>query len=187
LIEECDLAYRPTGFPRRNLPRTLLLARSQQKIRAADLEQEYVNGKLDWDEAVNSARTGTLGAYWAEMEQNTAQKCTVEDWNPAIFAVKANIDDNPNRGQAMNGPLVEGYWQACIKEYETLVKMDVWGEVEREGWMNILPGTWAFKCKRFPDGLVRKLKARFCAMGNHQVKSVDYFETFAPVVTWNIV
>jgi hypothetical protein len=29
--------------------------------------------------------------------------------------------------------------------------MDVWEEVEREGWMNILPETWAFKCKRFPD------------------------------------
>jgi hypothetical protein len=109
LIEECGLAYRPTGFPGRNLPRTLL-ARSQQKIPAADLEQEYIIGKLDWDGAVNSAKTGTLGAYWAEMEQNTDQNYgTVEDWNPAIFAVKANTDDNPNWGQAMNGPLAEGY------------------------------------------------------------------------------
>jgi hypothetical protein len=162
------------------------LAQSQQKIRAADLKQEYVHGKLDWDEAVNSARTGTLGAYWAEMEENTDQNYgTVEDWNPTIFAAKANTDDNPNWGQAMNGPLAEGYWQACIKEYGTLVKMNVWDEVEGEGWMNILPGTWAFKCKRFPDGLVRKRKARFCAMGNHQVENVNYFETFTPVVTWN--
>jgi hypothetical protein len=141
LIEECGLAYRPTGFPGRNLPRTLL-ARSQQKIRAAELEQEYIHGKLDWDGAINSTKTGTLGAYWAEMEQNTDQTYgTVEDWNPAIFAVKANTDNNPHWGQAMNGPLAEGYWQACIKEYETLVKMDVWEEVDREGWMNILPGT----------------------------------------------
>jgi hypothetical protein len=187
LIEECNLAYKPTSFPGRNFPCTLL-ARSQQKIRAADLEQEYVHGKLDWDEAVNSARTETRGAYWAEMEQNTDQNYgTVEDWNPAIFAVKANTDDNPNWGQTMNGSLAEGYWQACIKQYETLVKMDVWDEVEREGRMNILLATWAFQCKRFPDGLVRKLKARFCAMANHQVENVDYFETFAPVVTWNTV
>ena len=27
----------------------------------------------------------------------------------------------------------------------------------------ILPGTWAFKLKRFPDGLFREVKARFCA------------------------
>jgi hypothetical protein len=53
--------------------------------------------------------------------------------------------------------------------------------------MNIIPGTWAFKCKRYPDGLMRKLKARFCAMGNRQVKNVDYFETFAPVVNWQTV
>jgi hypothetical protein len=103
------------------------------------------------------------------------------------FSVKANTDDNPNWGQAMNGPLAEGYWQACIKKYEILVKMDVWDKVKREGWMNILPGTWAFKCKRFPDGLVQKLKARFCVMGNHQVENVDYFEMFAPVVNWNTV
>jgi hypothetical protein len=61
--------------------------------------------------------------------------------------------------------------------------MDVWEEVDREGWMNILP----VKCKRFPDGLVRKLKARFCAMINHQVENVDYFEMFAPVVSWKTV
>ena len=30
-----------------------------------------------------------------------------------------------------------------------------WEVVNREDWMNVLPSTWAFKCKRFPNGDVR--------------------------------
>jgi hypothetical protein len=53
--------------------------------------------------------------------------------------------------------------------------------------MNVLPSTWAFKCKCFPDGLVRKLKARFCVQGDRQVEGVDFFDTFAPVVNWTTI
>jgi Reverse transcriptase (RNA-dependent DNA polymerase) len=53
--------------------------------------------------------------------------------------------------------------------------------------MHVLPSVWAFKCKRFPDGLVRKLKARFCVRGDCQIDGVDVFDTFAPVVSWQTV
>ena len=53
--------------------------------------------------------------------------------------------------------------------------------------MNVLPYTWAFKCKRYPDGSVRKLKAQFCAWGDKQIEGIDYFDTFAPVVNWTTV
>jgi hypothetical protein len=73
-------------------------------------------------------------------------------------------------------------------EINTLVNdKDAWEVVTREGWMNVLPSTWAFKCKRRPDGSVKKYKARFCAGGHRQVENVDYFETFAPVVNWTTV
>lgn len=125
---------------------------------------------------------------WAETEQNTDQDYgTVEQMNPALFSIQANAEDNPNWNQAMNGENSEGYWQACIKEHETLIKMNVWEEVEKESWMNVLPSTWAFKCKRYSDGLVRKLKARFCARGDRQIEGVDFFETYAPVVNWQTV
>jgi Reverse transcriptase (RNA-dependent DNA polymerase) len=65
--------------------------------------------------------------------------------------------------------------------------MDTWDIVDRESWMNVLPGTWAFKVKRFPNGDVKKLKARFCARGDKQIEGVDYFDTFAPVVSWTTV
>jgi hypothetical protein len=79
------------------------------------------------------------------------------------------------------------HWQAAKLEYETLTQMGVWDIVERKDWMNILPSTWAFKCKRYPEGDVRKLKARFCARGDCQIEGVDFFETYAPVVNWQTV
>jgi hypothetical protein len=47
--------------------------------------------------------------------------------------------------------------------------------------------TWAFMCKQFSDGLIKKFKACFCAHGDMQVESVDYFETYAPVVQWTTI
>jgi hypothetical protein len=86
------------------------------------------------------------------------------------------------------GPDAEGYWQAAKPDYKTLTKMGVWEIVERcKDWMNILPSTWAFKCKRYPDGDVHKLKVRFCAWGDCQIEDVDFFETYAPVVNWQTV
>jgi hypothetical protein len=85
----------------------------------------------------------------------------------------------------MNGPDREGYLEAARKELATLSEdKNAWEVVDREEWMKVLPSTWAFKCKRFPDGRIRKFKARFCARGDRQVEGVDFFDTFAPVVNW---
>jgi hypothetical protein len=132
---------------------------------------------------VNMLRGGTLATMWSELEKNRDQDYnTIQELNPALFSIKANADDNPTWNQAMGGKNTEGYWQAYIKEYKTLLKKDVWVEVLKESWMKIIPSTWAFKCKRFPDGLVHKLKSHFCEMGCCQTEEVDFFETFAPVV-----
>jgi Reverse transcriptase (RNA-dependent DNA polymerase) len=102
--------------------------------------------------------------------------------------MKANTEDNPTWEQAMNGPDQAGYWKAMEKELTTLEDdKNSWEVVEREGWMNVLPSTWAFKGKRFPDASVRKLKARFCVRGDKQKEGIDYFDTFAPVVSWQTV
>ena len=50
--------------------------------------------------------------------------------------------------------------------------------------MNVIDSTWEFKCKHYPDGLIRKFKARYFARGNEQWEGIDFFETYAPVVQW---
>lgn len=151
-------------------------------------ENQKMHG-LKWAQAVEMLRgNSNLRAFWTEMNNNTDQRNqTVESWNPAILSTQANAEDNPTWEEAMNGPLADGFWEAANTEYQTLKNKEAWEEVDREDCMNVLPGTWAFKVKRHPDGVVKKLKARFCVRGDRQIKNVDYFDTFAPVVNWQTV
>ena len=64
--------------------------------------------------------------------------------------------------------------------YEVVPRSSVNGQT-------ILDTTWAFKRKRYPDGSIRKLKARLCARGDPQLESVDFFEMYAPAVQWRTV
>ena len=96
----------------------------------------------------------------------------------------ASKEDNPTWKEDMNGPFAEEYWEACKIDIATLEGMVAWEVVKRTVDMNVIPSTWAFKCKRFPDGLIKKFKARFCAKGDRQIEGADFFETYAPVVQW---
>ena len=57
----------------------------------------------------------------------------------------------------------------------------------RRLYQNVIPSTWAFKCKHFPDGLIKKFKGRFCACEDMQLEGIAYFETYAPVVQWTMI
>ena len=50
---------------------------------------------------------------------------------------------------------------------------------------NILQIAWDFNVKRFPDGILRKFSAKFCARGDIQVEVVYYLEKYAPLVSCN--
>ena len=81
----------------------------------------------------------------------------------------ASLEDNPNWRQAMNGQFADEYWDAAVSEIKTLESMKEWEIVDREDDMNVLRSTWAFKLKRYPDVLIRKFKACFCACGDMQL------------------
>ena len=80
----------------------------------------------------------------------------------------------------MNGPYKEEYWEAAMNEYKTLIRFDAWEVVDKDPWMNTLPSTWAFKCKRYPDGTMRNFKARFCARETSQFKGLNNSTTMLP-------
>ena len=114
----------------------------------------------------------------------------IANWvHPLFLKAKseANKEDNPNWRQAMNGPFRKEYWDAACKEIETLEEMEAWEVVDKTPDMNVIQSIWAFRLKRFPDGMVKKFKARFCARGDQQLEGVDFFETYAPVVQWTTV
>jgi hypothetical protein len=96
----------------------------------------------------------------------------------------ASKEDNPGWREATWGKFADDYWKAMEVEIFTLESIDAWEMVHREDDMNVINSTWAFKCKRYPDGLIKKFKARFCACGDQQLEGIDFFETYAPIVQW---
>ena len=98
--------------------------------------------------------------------------------------------DLPLYDQAMSGPHQESFHEACKVELQELFGCGTFELVRKsdvpEG-VKILPSTWAFHIKRYPDGRLRKFKARFCICGDKQVEGINYFEKYAPVISWSTV
>ena len=92
-----------------------------------------------------------------------------EWWNTLALASKANASDNPRWHEAMNWPDRAGYWEAMKVEITTLTKLKARKVIPITSEMNILDSTWAFKCKRYPDGNIRKIKASFCCRGDQKL------------------
>ena len=105
-----------------------------------------------------------------------------------IFKVKTVSDpDLLTFEQAMLEPdQVEKWTEAASTEIQSLEKMNTWTEVPIHDAKSqtVLPGRWVFKCKRTPDGTIKKHKARYCVRGDLQDGE---FETFAHVVSFSTV
>ena len=124
-----------------------------------------------------------------EMHRSIDECGIMHDWHPLYLSSKASSEDNPTLREAMVSPERRGWEEAMEVELDALEKMKVYELVPRSSVINntILDTTWAFKRKRYPDGSIRKLKARLCVRGDQQVEGVDYFQTYAPVVQWSTV
>ena len=72
-------------------------------------------------------------------------------------------------------------------DIDTVVSIGSWLKVERKSSMNAIKITWVFKFKSFPNGVMRKLKARFCVRGYMQIEDIDFVDTFVPVIQWTNV
>jgi hypothetical protein len=121
------------------------------------------------------------------MEPETGFLDTLHQWsiaNPIAFAAKKTSEpDNPSLNEAMLSPDASKFKEAVGIEITTLEKNATRTKTLRfslGSGSNVLPGTWALKTKRYPDGCVSKYNARYCVRGDKQIKGgVDYHETFA--------
>eukprot|EP00804_Cyclotella_cryptica_P007267 CCRYP_017868-RA/>CCRYP_017868-RA protein AED:0.22 eAED:0.06 QI:0/0/0/1/1/1/2/0/1188 len=122
----------------------------------------------DWTDLGNVVSSGVSQEFAAYLQPDLSDDpicMTITDVQPHILKAKSDKSDpdNPSWSQAMNSSDADKWWEAMSTEMETLeVDLKAWRLVEREPWMKVLPCTWAFRIKRFPDGLVKKFKARFC-------------------------
>jgi hypothetical protein len=108
----------------------------------------------------------------------------------AMKASATHDPDTPRLHEAMRGEHRDEFLAAMGKEIAELEAHGTWKIVRKESMpdgANLLPSTWALKIKRYPDGRMRKNKARFCVRGDKQIAGVDYFESYAPVASWSTV
>ena len=68
-----------------------------------------------------------------------------------------------------------------IKEYESIMKNDVWNVFQRPEGKSVVISKWIYKIKHTADGSIEKYKTIFVARGFYQKEGIDYEETFAPV------
>ena len=71
------------------------------------------------------------------------------------------------------------------KEYESIMKNDVWDVVPRPEEKAVVTSKWFYKIKHGSDGSAEKFKARFVARGFSQKEGIDYDDIFAPVARYH--
>jgi hypothetical protein len=134
---------------------------------------------------------------WTDIEDILADldhEETVHHYAPhamAAFKHSTKDPDLPNYFDAMSGDNSEDYRDAMKAEVEALTKRETWELVDRSSvgsTSSVIPGTWAFRCKRRPDGSFRKFKARYCVRGDIEKRNATEEEdTYSPVVQWSTV
>lgn len=106
-----------------------------------------------------------------------------------ILAYAASADpDILYMNEAMGAPDAAKFKEAMMKEVRDHEKRNHWIMIPRESVpedVPILPSVWAMRRKRrITTREVYKWKARLNLGGHKQEYGINYWETFAPVVTW---
>eukprot|EP00253_Pinus_taeda_P036141 PITA_36141 len=76
---------------------------------------------------------------------------------------------------------------AMNKEYDSIMKNDVWDVVPRPKDKSVVTSKWFYKIKHGADGSAEKFKARFVARGFSPKEGVDYDEIFAPISQYTTI
>jgi hypothetical protein len=89
-----------------------------------------------------------------------AEELIVNCVNPLFLKAHSAASklDNPSWKEATQGKFADKYWKAMELEIATLEALGAWEvlEYDSETMPNVIPSTWAFKCRRFLDGLIKK-------------------------------
>ena len=74
-----------------------------------------------------------------------------------------------------------------MKEYQSIMKNDVWEIVPKLEGKSLVSSRWIYKIKHIVDGSIEKYKTRFVARGFSQKEGIDYEETFALVARYTSI
>ena len=144
--------------------------RLRSKFKGYSRDNEFVQS-LDWTSSLVhlSASSTSLTSqrfFLAIDHYDDPTSAPLDDYHPLTLTTKASDEDSPKWFEAMKGENSEGFWKAMGIEMNTLADMNAYCVVPQTKEIHVISSTWAFKIKRFPSGLVQKLKAHFCCCGD---------------------
>jgi len=106
------------------------------------------------------------------------------------FLALNNANDTLTHSQMLRAHDKNDFLQAEDNKLNGLLKMNAWWY-----WCisslppnaQIINSVWSYCHKQTVDGHLLKHKARLCADGCQQQYGVDFFDTYAPIITWTTV
>lgn len=100
-------------------------------------------------------------------------------FKPKVYIVDYTQHESCNVKEALK----HHHWKKAMDdEYNALMRNKTWNLVPKPFDKKIVGCKWVFKIKRNSDGSIMRYKAHLVAKGFYQTLSIDYTETFSPVV-----
>ncbi|KAK1569374.1 hypothetical protein QYE76_008341, partial [Lolium multiflorum] len=97
--------------------------------------------------------------------------------------VLLHLQPRPSIARIRAAALGIPHWRAAMDlEIKALRDNGTWQLVSPRSGLNVIDSKWVFKVKRHADGSIERYKARLIAKGFKQRYSLDYEDTFSPVV-----
>ncbi|GKC00551.1 retrovirus-related pol polyprotein from transposon TNT 1-94 [Tanacetum coccineum] len=115
----------------------------------------------------------------ANLHQNPKQRVPYNPSANHATVLPTTITEPTSFTVANNSP---EWRQAMKEEYDALMKNGTWSLVPRASNTNVVDGKWVYSLKQDKNCAITRYKARFVAQGFRQQPSIDFHETFSPVV-----
>jgi hypothetical protein len=139
-------------------------------------------------ESILSDETLPFDNFAALLTEQTAINSNSDGTSNSLhhYAFAAANEDTLYYGQMQQAPDREKFEADMRREVADLLASGSVTIVHRDSMpadSKAVPAIWSFHCKRAPDWLIIRWKARLCPHGGKQVEGINFWATYAPVVT----
>ena len=102
--------------------------------------------------------------------------------SPSYYVFVSNLSTMPILKSVSEAQAHPGWQQAMVEEMTARHANSTWELVPLPSGKSMVGCLWVYTVKVGPDGKIDHLKARLVAKGYTQISSLDYRDTFSPVV-----